>query len=85
MNDRRFPSPTVSGLAPALAQALARLCEAEGVALAQVRSIEIDDGEITVRIERPGRGCRIVIYPAAVLLADPARSWSARTENSAIG
>jgi hypothetical protein len=84
MNDRRFPSPAADDLAPALAQALARLCETEGVALAQVRSIAVDDGEISVRIERPGRGCRIVTYPVAVLLADPTRSWSARTGNSSL-
>ena len=83
MDDRRFPSHT--DLAPALAQALARLCEVEGVALAQVRSIEVDDGEITVRIERLGRGSRIVTYPVAVLLTDPTRAWSARIGNSAIG
>ena len=71
MDDRSFPSPIAGDLAPTLAQALGRLCEAEGVTLAQVRSIEIDDGEISVRIERLGHGSRIVTYPVAVLLADP--------------
>jgi hypothetical protein len=67
MEDRRFPSHTAGDLAPALAHALARICEAEGVPLARVRSIQIDDGEISVRIERLGGRCRIVTYPAAVL------------------
>ncbi len=73
MDDRTFPSHTAGDLVPALAQALARLCEAEGVALTEVRSVEIDEGEISVRIERLGRGSRIVTYPVAVLLADPTR------------
>ena len=67
MDDRRFPSHTAGELAPALAHALARICEAEGVPLAHVRSVQIDDGEISVRIERVGGGCRIVTYPAVVL------------------
>ena len=75
MDDRSFSSHVAGELAPALAQALSRLCEAEGVALAQVRSVEVDDGEISVRIERLGRGSRIVTYPVAVLLADPTKSW----------
>ena len=76
MDDRSFTSHPAGELAPALAQALSRLCEAEGVALAQVRSIEVDDDEISVRIERPGRGCRIIICPVAALLADPTKSWA---------
>jgi hypothetical protein len=83
MDDRRFPSHT--DLAPALAQALARLCEVEGVALAQVRSIEVDDDEVSVCIERLGRGSRIVTYPVAVLLADAPQSWPVETGNSATG
>jgi hypothetical protein len=71
MDDRTFPSPIAADLAPRLAQALGRLCEAEGVTLAEVRSIEVDEGEISVRIERLGHGSRIVTYPVAVLLADP--------------
>jgi hypothetical protein len=85
MDDRTFPLPTAGDLAPTLAQALTRLCEAEGVTLAQVRSIEVDDGEISVRIERLGRCGRIVTYPVAVLLADPTKSWPVETGNSAIG
>lgn len=76
MDDRSFSSHPAGDLAPALALALARLCEAEGVALSQVRSIEVDADEISVRIERPGRGCRIVICPVAVLLSDPTKSWA---------
>ena len=83
MDDRRFPSHTNGDLAAALAQALARLCEAEGVALAQVRSIEADDGEISVRIVRLGRGSRIVTYPVVVLLADPTKSRPVETGNAA--
>jgi hypothetical protein len=75
MDDRSFSSHPAGELAPALAQALSRLCEAEGVALAQVRSVEVDDGEISVRIERLGRGSRIVTCPVAVLLADPTKPW----------
>ena len=59
-------SPGVGELAPALEQALARICEAEGIAPAQVRSIQVDDGEISVRIERPGGTSRVVIYPVAI-------------------
>jgi tartrate dehydratase alpha subunit/fumarate hydratase class I-like protein len=74
MDDWRFPSHTISDLPPGLAQALARICEAEGVAPAQVQSIAIDDDEITVRIERRGGGSRIVTYPVTMLLADPTKS-----------
>jgi len=74
MDDRRSPSHTTDALAPGLAQALARICEAEGVAPTQVQSIEIDDDEISVRIERRGGGSRIVTYPVTVLLSDPAKS-----------
>jgi hypothetical protein len=74
MDDRRSRSPTTDDLGSGLAQALARICEAEGVAPAQVQSIEIDDDEISVRIERRGGGSRIVTYPATVLLADPTKS-----------
>ena len=56
----------VGALAPALQQALARICEGEGIALAQVSSIQVDDDEISVRIERPGGGSRIVTYPVAI-------------------
>jgi phosphoribosylpyrophosphate synthetase len=59
-------SSEVGELAPALEQALARICEVEGIALAQVRSIQVDDGEISVRIERPGGSSRVVIYPLAI-------------------
>jgi hypothetical protein len=71
MDDRRFPSLSTTDLAPGLARALARICEAEGIALAQVRSIQVDDDEISVRIERRGGGCRIVTYPAIVLADRP--------------
>lgn len=74
MDDRRSPSRTTDDLAPGLAQALARICEAEGVAPTQVQSIEIDDDEISVRIERRGGGSRIVTYPVTMLLADPTKS-----------
>jgi hypothetical protein len=74
MDDRRSLSHTTDELAPGLAQALARICEAEGVAPTQVQSIEIDDDEISVRIERRGGGSRIVTYPVTVLLSDPAKS-----------
>jgi hypothetical protein len=33
----------------------------------QVRSIQVDDGEISVRIERPGGGGRVVVYPITIL------------------
>jgi hypothetical protein len=59
-------SSAVGDLAPALEQALARICEVEGIARAQVRSIQVDDGEISVRIERPDGSSRVVIYPVAI-------------------
>ena len=74
MDDRRFPSHTTGDLAPGLARALARICEAEGVAPAQVQSIEVDDDEISVRIERCGGRSRIVTYPVTALLTDPTKS-----------
>ena len=74
MDDRRSPSHTTDDLAPGLAQALARICEAEGVAPTQVQSIEIDDDEISVRIERRGGRSRIVTYPVTVLLSEPVKS-----------
>jgi hypothetical protein len=46
---------------------LAQVCEVEGIALAQVRSIQVEDDEISVRIERPDGSGRIVIYPVTVL------------------
>jgi hypothetical protein len=46
---------------------LAQVCEVEGIALAQVRSIQVEDDEISVRIERPDGSGRIVTYPVAVL------------------
>ena len=55
--------------AGALEQVLARICEVEGIARAQVRSIQVDDGEISVRIERPGGSSRVVIYPVAIFAA----------------
>ena len=58
---------TAGDLAPALEQALARICEVEGIAPAQVRSIQVDDDEISVRIERPGGSSRVVIYPIAIV------------------
>ena len=74
MDDRRSLPHATDDLAPGLAQALARICEAEGVAPTQVQSIEIDDDEISVRIERRGGGSRIVTYPVTVLLLDPTKS-----------
>jgi hypothetical protein len=85
MDDRSSPAHTAGDFAPTLAQALARLCEAEGVALSQVRSIEMDDDEISVRIERLDGCSRIVTYPVAALLADPTKSWAVETSNSATG
>ena len=58
---------TAGDLAPVLEQALARICEVEGIAPAQVRSIQVDDDEINVRIERPGGSSRVVIYPIAIV------------------
>ena len=57
---------------PELSQAIARICEAEGVTLAQVRSMQIDENEIGIRIERQGGGSRIVTYPLAILVAQSA-------------
>ena len=74
MADRTDSSQMTGALSRALVEAVVRICEAEGVALAQVRSIEVDDDEISVRIERPGGGGRIVTYPVAVLLADATKS-----------
>jgi hypothetical protein len=74
MDDRRSLSHATDELAPRLAQALARICEAEGVVPTQVQSIEIDDDEISVRIERRGGGSRIVTYPVTVVLPGAAKS-----------
>ena len=67
-------SPPFAGsceLAPALRQAVARICEAEGISLAQVRSIQVVDDEIRVRIEKSDGSSRIVIYPVAIFAAKP--------------
>jgi hypothetical protein len=66
MDEVTASSRTVGELAPALEQALARICEVEGIAAAQVRSIQVNDDEISVRIERPGGSSRIVTYPVAI-------------------
>ena len=50
-----------------LAYVLARICEAEEIAPAQVRSIQIVDDEIVARIARSGGGSRLVTYPVAFL------------------
>jgi hypothetical protein len=50
-----------------LANALASICEAEGIAAPQVRSIEIVDDEIVARIDRPSGRSRLVTYPIAIL------------------
>jgi len=68
--DRNVSLATADAVPPELSQAVARICETEGVTLAQVRSIEVNDDEIGVRIERHGGGSRLVIYPIATLVAD---------------
>ena len=50
-----------------LAHALARVCKAEEIVPAQVRSIQIVDDEIIARIDRPGGRSRLVAYPIAIL------------------
>ena len=72
MDNVRARSPAVGELAPALKQAVARICDAEGIAPAQVRSIHVEDDEITVRIERPGGSVRVVTYPVAIFAAKTA-------------
>jgi hypothetical protein len=52
-----------------LARAMAKICEAEGIAAAQVQSIQIIDDEIIARIHRPGGRSRLVAYPV-IILAD---------------
>jgi nanoRNase/pAp phosphatase (c-di-AMP/oligoRNAs hydrolase) len=66
MDEVTASSRTVGELAPALEQALAQICEVEGIAAAQVCSIQVDDHEISVRIERPDGSSRVVIYPVAI-------------------
>ena len=63
MPGHRWESPLANDVAPSLARALARICEAEGVFLEMVRSIEVDEDEISVRIDRPTGDTRVVIYP----------------------
>ena len=73
MDDRSFPMNPVDRLSPALRQALERLCEAEGIALAQVQSISIDEEEISAHIVRPGGHGRVITYPLTVLLGHSRR------------
>jgi|Kansoi200Nextera_1026148.scaffolds.fasta_scaffold45130_1 hypothetical protein len=72
--DDNVPLDAEGGLTPEIAQALARICRAEGIAPPQVRSIQIVDGELTARIERHAGGSRLVIYPLAALVADGVRN-----------
>ena len=72
MADRIVSLDAADAVPPELSQAIARICEAEGVTLAQVRSIQIDENEIGIRIERLGGGSRIVTYPVAILVAQSA-------------
>jgi hypothetical protein len=68
MDDRSIPSQAIDRLPPALKEALERLCEAESIALIEVRSISIEDEEISVCVERLGGHNRIITYPLTVLL-----------------
>ena len=68
--DDNVPMGAGGELGPELAQALARICAAEGIAPAQVRSLQIVEDEVSARIERQAGSSRIVIYPLAALIAD---------------
>jgi hypothetical protein len=68
--DDNLPMGAGGDLTPEFAQALARICAAEGVAPAQVRSIQIVEDEVSARIERQAGGSRLIIYPLAALIAD---------------
>ena len=72
MADRKDSLDAADAVPAELSQAIARICEAEGVTLAQVRSIQIDENEIGIRIESLGGGSRIVTYPVAILVAQSA-------------
>jgi hypothetical protein len=50
-----------------LLEALAHVCQADGITLAEVRSIQFGDGEVSVHLRR-ANGCgRINTYPVAAL------------------
>jgi hypothetical protein len=67
------------GLAP---EALSRICVLEGVPLSDLRSCQIVDDEVCVRIMRPNGGSRLVMYPW--LVGDRGKAWSA-TAVTALG
>jgi hypothetical protein len=53
--------------------------------MALVRSIQIVDSEVSIRIERPGGGSRIVIYPSAILGIKRAEPSAVETAKSTTG
>ncbi len=72
--DLNVPLDADGGLTPEFAQALARICAAEGITPAQVQSIQIVDDEFSARIALPGGGSRVLVYPLAVLAYPTDRS-----------
>jgi hypothetical protein len=72
MADRSASLDADDGVPPELSQAVARICEAKGVTRAQVHSVQIDEDETSMRIERLGGGSRIVTYPVGIVLAQSA-------------
>lgn len=68
------PSDTGSRQAKAtsaapLLEAVARLCDAEGLTLADLRVVTFADDEIAIEIAKPDGGRRINTYPLPVVLS----------------
>jgi hypothetical protein len=50
-----------------LAQVLQLICEVEGLAIAQVQTVKLEDDEVEVKVAHASGGNRILTYPLAAL------------------
>jgi hypothetical protein len=50
-----------------LARALQLICEVEGIAVAHVTAVKVEEDEVEVKVAHPSGGNRILTYPLAAL------------------